>query len=202
VHTAPKKPDCLAAEAAGGSGDPGAALLRTADAAKPAAGHVPHVVGARQSGVYTRRAGAPAVAAAVRSCERTGLAGESAFPTRAQTRANQRGTDAFVCQPGDPSDCFTASDAWFGVAMRQPQPRPGVPSGPGAVGTVVSGGCLTPCRHGKNTIDTIESHRPQVGREGVGGAGGIVDDFERRHHVTACSHRHERHRHGPRAWVS
>ena len=31
------------------------------------------------------------------------LAGESACPTEAQALARQRGTDAFVCQPGD---CF------------------------------------------------------------------------------------------------
>src|ERR1035438_8976201 len=37
------------------------------------------------------------------------LAGESACPTEAQALARQRGTDAFVCQPGDLSDSLTAS---------------------------------------------------------------------------------------------
>ena len=32
------------------------------------------------------------------------LAGESACPTKTQALADQRGTDAFVCQPGDLSD--------------------------------------------------------------------------------------------------
>jgi hypothetical protein len=58
---------------------------------------------------------------------------------------------------------------------------------------------LAPRHHGK---DIIESHRPQVGRESVGDTGGIVDDFERCHKVTACSHQHGGHRRGPRAWVS
>src|ERR1035438_3789871 len=46
------------------------------------------------------------------------LAGESSCPTEAQALAPQRGTDAFVCQPGDLSDSLTASkgalnpDAW------------------------------------------------------------------------------------------
>jgi hypothetical protein len=35
--------------------------------------------------------------------------GESACPTKTQTLAEQSGTDASVCQPGDPSDSFTAS---------------------------------------------------------------------------------------------
>ena len=39
------------------------------------------------------------------------LAGESACPTEAQALAQQRGTDAFVCQPGDLGDFFTASYA-------------------------------------------------------------------------------------------
>jgi hypothetical protein len=55
---------------------------------------------------------------------------------------------------------------------------------------------LAPRHRGQNTI---ERHRPQVGREGVGGAGGIVDDFERRHHATAYAYRHDRHRNGARA---
>jgi hypothetical protein len=32
------------------------------------------------------------------------LTRESACPTKARALAHQRGTDAFVCQPGDPSD--------------------------------------------------------------------------------------------------
>ena len=39
------------------------------------------------------------------------LAGESACPTKTQAIAHQRGTDAFVCQPGDLSVSFTAPDA-------------------------------------------------------------------------------------------
>src|ERR1039458_847167 len=34
------------------------------------------------------------------------LAGESACPTKTQALAHQSGTDAFVCQPRDRSDCF------------------------------------------------------------------------------------------------
>src|ERR1017187_745199 len=38
------------------------------------------------------------------------LAGKSACPTEAQALAQQRGTDAFVCQPGDLGDSFTATE--------------------------------------------------------------------------------------------
>src|ERR1039458_6224046 len=37
------------------------------------------------------------------------MAGESACPTKTQALVHQSGTDAFVCQPGDLSDSFTAS---------------------------------------------------------------------------------------------
>src|SRR5450759_4970161 len=36
------------------------------------------------------------------------LEGESACPTKVQALEHHRGTDAFVCEPGDLSDCFTA----------------------------------------------------------------------------------------------
>src|ERR1035437_5775368 len=39
------------------------------------------------------------------------LAGKSAAPKKTQAIAHQRGTDAFVCQPGDLSVSFTAPDA-------------------------------------------------------------------------------------------
>src|ERR1017187_10199288 len=54
VHTAPSTAGMSRHQAAGGSGDRGAAVPRTADAAKPAAGHIPHLGGARQARVYAR----------------------------------------------------------------------------------------------------------------------------------------------------
>ena len=61
------------------------------------------------------------------------LAGESACPTKAQALAQQRGTDAFVCQPFNHSDCFSASHGRGSDLIRNSNPsRDGVPSGPGA----------------------------------------------------------------------
>ena len=52
------------------------------------------------------------------------LAGESACPTMTQALANQRGTDAFVCQHCDPGDFFSPSHG-RGLGLESPGPMMG-----------------------------------------------------------------------------
>ena len=52
------------------------------------------------------------------------LAGESACPTKTQALADQRGTDAFVCQPGDLGDLVPATEPAPQSAAAAPEPEP------------------------------------------------------------------------------
>jgi CRISPR type III-A-associated RAMP protein Csm4 len=52
------------------------------------------------------------------------LAGESACPTKTQALADQRGTDAFVCQPGDLGDLVPATEPAPEAQAAAPEPEP------------------------------------------------------------------------------